>query len=80
MALDNGGVFIDADITAILSNLSLIIAVLRKEPADVLAGFYQKASSSQHQKLDHVSGVVPDALYPKKIMAGDRQIKRLPSD
>ena len=76
MALNDGSVLINADIAAALGNLGLGVTVLGKKTADVLTGFPQRASSGQHQELDHVPGIVLKALHRQQVMPGNRQVDR----
>ena len=77
MPFDDNGVLVNTDIAAALGNPGFCIAIFGQKAPDILPRFSQWASGGQHQKLNHMPGIVPEPLYCQQVMTGDRQMDRL---
>ena len=76
MPLNDAGVFSDLDAAPPRMGKGLPIAVLGEKAPDVLPRLPQGAVG-QHQKLNHVAGVVPEPFHRQQVLPGDGQMEGL---
>ena len=81
MPLNDGGVFVDADMALPLGVQHLGIAVLAEKAAQILA-LLSQGTVHQNVELGHVPGIVPEPFHGQQVMARDgliRSFQTLPS-